>query len=143
MLLLPSQWLHVKCVLQKCNHHLSYSSCGRCDFSYRLTSCMFRREGAKNLSQMAAFAENVAAVIKSAVPAADFSRISMATSFGSFPAAVASSSLACRPPSPVRADLDKLVRMYPGEATWTETPLVANSALKASQYPWTANLEDA
>jgi len=33
--------------------------------------------------------------------------------------------------------------MNPGEATWTDTPVLANSARIASQNPWTANLEAA
>lgn len=43
----------------------------------------------------------------------------------------------------VSAADSNLVRMNPGEATWTETPVLANSARTASQYPCMANLEAA
>mmetsp|Transcript_2719 Transcript_2719/g.7981 ORF Transcript_2719/g.7981 Transcript_2719/m.7981 type:complete len:277 (-) Transcript_2719:255-1085(-) len=98
---------------------------------------------------MAILADRSAATTKSLPPPlpllrlATPSRTVTATSSGSAPLAVVSSILPYNFPSPVIALLLNSVRMYPGDMTCTDMFELANSALKASQYPWTANLEAA
>ena len=76
-----SLWDGFECVTCiYCTIYLSFN-----DFSYRLTSILLSKAGARNRNQMAALAEKSAATTKSAFPLATCSRMVTAISFGGAP----------------------------------------------------------